>query len=109
MNIFPNNVFIHHVFFWLKEAGNNSDKQKLIDGLKKLPAITVILSWHIGIPAVTSRGVIDNTYNVSWLILFNSKEDQDSYQTRPIHLQFVEECSHLWKKVVVYDTVDDKK
>jgi hypothetical protein len=40
------------------------------------------------------------------MVFFNSKEDQESYQTDPIHLKFVEENSHLWSKVVVYDSTD---
>lgn len=28
--------------------------------------------------------------------------DQNTYQQHPIHQQFVERCSHLWEKVVVY-------
>jgi hypothetical protein len=35
-----------------------------------------------------------------------TNSNRDSYQTDPIHLKFVEECSMLWKKVVVYDSVD---
>lgn len=103
--MFQKGVFIHHVYFWLKNPKNNNDLLQLIEGLKKLSAVTTIQSFHIGKPAGTSRDVIENTYNVSWLLLFNNKEDQDSYQTDPIHLKFIEQCAHLWKKVVVYDTV----
>ncbi|MCA1758894.1 MAG: Dabb family protein [Bacteroidales bacterium] len=28
------------------------------------------------------------------------------YQVHPLHVKFVEENSHLWDKVVVYDSVD---
>ncbi|MGH2648331.1 MAG: Dabb family protein, partial [Ginsengibacter sp.] len=97
--------FIHHVYFWLKNPGNTGDRDHLIEGLNKLSAIATIMNFHIGKPASTNRGVIDSSYSVSWLLLFNNKEDQDSYQTDPIHLKFVEECSPLWTKVVVYDTV----
>ena len=103
--MFDKNTFIHHVYFWLKDPENNDGLLALIEGLKKLTAVKTIQSFHIGKPAGTSRDVIDTTYNVSWLLLFNNKEDQDSYQIDPIHLKFVEECSHLWKKVVVYDAV----
>lgn len=103
--MFDKNTFIHHVYFWLKDPANNDDLLALIAGLKKLTAVKTIQSFHIGKPAGTSRDVIDTTYSVSWLLLFNNTEDQDSYQVDPIHLKFVEECSHLWKKVVVYDAV----
>jgi len=99
------NTFIHHVYFWLKNPESNTDFAELIDGLKKLSAVKTIQSFHIGKPAGTNREVIDTTYSISWMLLFNNKEDQDSYQVDPIHLKFVDECSHLWKKVVVYDAV----
>ena len=104
--MFDKNTFIHHVYFWLKNPGNNNDLLALIEGLKKLSSVKTIKSFHIGKPAGTSRDVIDTTYNVSWLLLFNNKEDQDSYQVDPIHLNFVKECSHLWNKVTVYDCID---
>jgi hypothetical protein len=99
------NVFIHHVYFWLKNPLSKEDRDALVEGLKKLSSVTTIKTFHIGVPAATSREVIDSSYAVSWLLLFKNKEDQDSYQTDPGHLKFVEECSHLWNKVVVYDTV----
>jgi hypothetical protein len=103
--MFEKNSFIHHVYFWLKNPENINDLNQLVEGLNKLSAVTTIINFHIGKPASTKREVIDSSYSVSWLLLFNSKEDQDSYQTDPVHLKFVEQCSHLWSKVVVYDTV----
>lgn len=99
-------VFIHHVYFWLKESGNEAHKKLLIEGLKKLSRVATIQRFHIGVPAGTSRDVIDSSYSVSWILIFNNPADQDSYQVDPIHLRFVEECKHLWNRVVVYDSVD---
>lgn len=98
--------FVHHVYFWLKNADSAEDKQALIEGLKKLTAVTTIDECHIGVPAATNRPVIDSSYAVSWCVLFKTAEDQDSYQVDPLHLKFVEECSPLWSRVVVYDSVD---
>jgi len=100
------NVFVHHVYFWLKNPGNPSDRKALQEGLIRLSAVKTIRSFHIGKPATTNREVIDTSYALSWLALFENKEDQDSYQSDPIHLKFVEDCSHLWEKVIVYDSVD---
>ena len=100
------NVFVHHVFFWLKNPGNSDDLNLLIEGLSKLTGVSTIKSYQIGEPAATERGVIDRSYSVSWLLIFDNKADQDSYQTDPLHLKFVEECSSLWTKVVVYDSVN---
>ena len=99
-------AFIHHVYFWLKKPSSEEDKNKLIAGLKKLSKVKTIQKFHIGLPAKTNRDVIENTYSVSWLLFFKNKADQDSYQVDPIHLKFVEECSPLWERVIVYDSED---
>ena len=101
-----NDIFIHHVYFWLKNASSNEDLQKLIQGLQKLSKVKTIRTFHIGKPADTNRDVIDRSYSVSWMLMFDSKDDEESYQVDPIHLKFVEECKHLWEKVVVYDSVN---
>jgi hypothetical protein len=100
------NVFIHHVFFWLAEPDNIQHQQQLIDGLKKLSKVSTIRRYHIGRPAGTSRDVIDSSYSVSWCLFFSNAADQESYQVDPIHLRFIDECKHLWKTVIVFDSVD---
>ena len=100
------NIFIHHVYFWLKNTGNMEDRDQLVEGLTKLSKATTIHQFHIGKPANTNREVIDSSYAVSWMLVFKNDADQATYQTDPIHLKFIEECSHLWSKVVVYDAVD---
>jgi Stress responsive A/B Barrel Domain len=99
-------IFIHHVYFWLKNTGNAADREQLVEGLKKLSKATTIKDFHIGKPANTNREVIDSSYAVSWMLIFANDADQAAYQTDPIHLKFIEECAHLWSKVVVYDAVD---
>lgn len=96
--------FIHHVFFWLKNTDNAQDFQQLVKGLKTLSKAATIREFHIGKPADTHRDVIERSYSVSWMLVFDTKEDQDKYQTDPIHLNFVEKCKDLWSKVVVYDS-----
>lgn len=98
--------FIHHVFFWLKNAGDATDRDKLVEGLQKLSKVKTIKDFHIGKPAATNRDVIDHSYDISWFVLFDNDADQASYQTDPIHLKFVEDCAHLWQKVTVFDSVD---
>jgi hypothetical protein len=99
-------LLVHHVFFWLKTPGSKADRDQLIVGLNTLKAIDVIQQIHIGVPASTEkRDVVDNSYDVSELMVFRSVEDQKRYQDHPLHLQFVSDCSHLWRKVVVYDSI----
>ena len=97
----PDRPFVHHVYFWLKDPG---DPQALIAGLRRLAAAPDILWSHIGLPAQSERGVVDDSYSVSWLAFFVDKAAEDRYQVDPIHLKFVEDCSALWERVIVYDT-----
>ncbi len=97
--------FIHHVYFWLYNPQSNEDRAALIAGLQALSKTASIQQFHIGVPAPTNRDVIDTSYQVSWLCVFADKESQDSYQTDPIHLHFVDTSKHLWKKVTVFDSV----
>lgn len=101
-------LFVHHVYFWLKEPQSKEAAEKLVEGLEGLSKVKTINMFHIGKPADTHREVIDRSYAISWLVLFRNKADQDAYQVDPIHLKFVEQYSHLWSKVVVYDSVDVK-
>jgi hypothetical protein len=105
-NMPEKNLFVHHVYFWLKNPDSKDDYNKLLEGLQALSKVTTIKMCHMGKPAGTNRDVIDRSYSVSWLLLFNNKEDQDKYQVDPIHLKFVEQYAQLWSKVIVYDSVD---
>lgn len=97
-------ALVHHVFFWLNDAGSNADRDALIAGLRTLKAIPVIRNLQVGVPASTEqRDVVDSSFDVSELMYFDNAADQKVYQDHPIHQAFVAKCQHLWKKVVVYD------
>ena len=100
-------ALIHHVFFWLNEPGNEAHRKQLVNALNELLKVKTIRLSHIGFPAGTeSRDVVDHSYSVSYMVMFDDQAGQDAYQVDPLHLKFVEENQHLWKKVVVYDSVD---
>lgn len=100
-------ALIHHVFFWLKEPKNEAHKKQLVKALTDLLKVETIRVSHIGFPAGTeSRDVVDHSYSVSYMVIFDDQAGQDAYQIHPLHLKFVEQNSHLWNKVVVYDSVD---
>lgn len=95
---------VHHVFFWLKNPGSVTDRDKLVEGVKTLSKIEAIKELHVGIVAGTEkRDVVDASWGVSELMFFNTLEDQATYQDHPVHLEFIKNYSALWSKVVVYD------
>ncbi len=102
--MFLKNTFVHHVHFWLKDK---ADKQQLIDGLETLIPITHIRDMHIGVPAETFRDVVDRSYDVSLLLLFDSPEAQEAYQIDPTHVLFANNVAKpLCARVVVLDNVN---
>lgn len=99
--------FTHVVYFWLKNPDSPDDKKAFLSSLKNFMSKSVYAKTRfIGEPAGTSRDVVDGSFTYSLILSFPSKEVQDKYQEEPAHLKFVEESQHLWKRVVVYDSVE---
>jgi hypothetical protein len=98
---------VHHVFFWLKNPDSKEDLEALIAGVKTLSQIETVRELRVGVVAQTDkREVVDQSWSVSELMSFSDLEGQAVYQTHPIHVEFVKNCSHLWQKVEVYDAMD---
>ena len=96
------NKLAHQVYFWLNKS---EDQEKLIAGIKTLKKIKTVRELHIGLVAATEkREVIDTSWGVSLLVFFDDVAGEASYQTDPIHLDFVKNYSNLWNKVVIYDS-----
>ncbi|MEP7705909.1 Dabb family protein [Paraglaciecola sp. 25GB23A] len=97
---------IHTAYFWLKNPDSVVDREQLIAGLQTLRQVPTVKTLHIGLPASTeSRDVVDNSFQVSELMFFDDLAGQSEYQAHPIHQAFVKNCSHLWAKVAVKDSI----
>jgi hypothetical protein len=102
----PYPKLVHHVFFWLKNPDSKEDLAKLLAGIRTIAQIEAVRGIHVGVPAdVPKRPVVDSSYHASEILFFDDLEGQAAYQVHPIHQKFVDECSHLWERVVVYDTI----
>jgi hypothetical protein len=101
----PKKQLTHHVFFWLKNRDSKEDLNLLVEGLRTLEKIESIKKLYIGVPASTEkREVVDSSFSVSELMFFDNVEGQNIYQDHHIHKKFIEQCAHLWEKVIVYDS-----
>jgi len=101
-----NYPIVHHALFWLKNPNSKEDRDKLVAGVKTLSKIPTVKELHVGVVASTEkREVVDNSWGVSELMFFDDLEGQATYQTHPIHQDFIKNYSHLWDKVIVYDAV----
>lgn len=98
-------MFIHSVYFWLKEDISDAERAEFLRGAQLLLGVDTIVRGHIGTPATTRRVVIDSSYDYALVFEFADQAGQDTYQEHPIHLQFVADCAQYWTRVLVYDSV----
>ncbi len=97
-------MFVHVVNFWLHKNLSAEDIALFEKGLSSLGTIEVVKTFSVGKPAETDRPVIDRSYDYCLLTTFDNLADHDVYQVEPIHLKFIEDCKHLWDRVLIYDS-----
>lgn len=98
-------TFVHTVFFWLNNPDDQKDRQAFETSLKKfLGKSGFAKTKFIGTPPKASRDVVDGSFTYSLVVTFESADAQVKYQKEQPHLDFIEESSHLWNKVIVYDS-----
>ena len=93
---------IHQVYFWLHKESDL--KEFMTDAAPMLGRWKDVSKFIMGTPAPTEkRDVVDHSFHVSCTLFFDSLEAQAAYQTDPLHLEFIEKYSAMWKTVKVYD------
>ncbi|MEJ7714009.1 MAG: Dabb family protein [Pyrinomonadaceae bacterium] len=98
-------MFVHVVYFWLRDDLKNQEKKQFVDGVNSLTSIETITQSHVGVPADTDREIIDSSYSYALVLMFADRQAHDLYQTHPTHDKFRDSCASLWRKVLIYDSV----
>ena len=96
-------MFVHTVFFWLKNDITPADRALFEKELADLTAIPSVKSGYCGKPAATDRPVVDRSYSYGLTVIFDNVTGHDAYQIDPVHKKFLSDCSTFWTKVLVYD------
>lgn len=98
-------LFIHTVYFWLKDDATDSERADFEKGLEALGSSTCTTGYFWGTPVkIEKRDVVDDSYDYGSTTFFESMEQHDIYQsTDPVHNTFISSFKHLWKDVKVYD------
>jgi len=97
--------FAHTVYFWLAKPDNQQDRTAFETSLQKfLDNSKYAKTKFIGKPPKASRDVVDGSFTYSLIVTFESADAQQKYQDEAPHKLFIEESSHLWTKVIVYDS-----
>ena len=99
-------MFIHSVYFWLDEQADDQIRQRMLsdctDLLSKIPVARHVFA---GVPAMTPRPVVDNSYTIGLTVVLDDPAAHDQYQVHPLHQEFSSRYKQFWKKVQIYDFV----
>lgn len=100
-------MFVHSVYFWLRDDLAPSATSTFVEGIRSLSAIDCVQQGFIGVPAATDRAIIDQSYSYALVLSFADAAAQDAYQVHPVHDAFRESCGGSWSKIVIYDAVSE--
>jgi hypothetical protein len=99
-------MFIHAVYFWLRDDLTPAERARFVAGLHALRAIEDVQQGYVGVPAPTDRPVIERGYSWALVLVFADQAAQDAYQVHPVHDRFRDECAPFWTQVRIFDSVD---
>ena len=96
----------HVVLIWLKTYRNEMRINKIINASKELKNIPGVLEVSTGKVLRSARVIVDDTFDVSIIIKFASKEYLKDYLVHPIHIKIANDViKPLANKITVYDTI----
>jgi len=97
-------MLIHIVVFWLKKDLKKEELSTFEKEISTLSNISSVEQSFVGRPAMTTkRPVIDDTYDFCLTVILKDVVAHDEYQRDQLHLDFIQNCSHMWEKVKIYD------
>lgn len=96
-------MFIHCVYFWLRDDLTDEEEADFVDGATSLTTIETVRHGFLGTPATTDRPIIDRTYSYGLVCVFDDAAGHDAYQVHPVHDEFRDTCGSFWKEVKIYD------
>jgi len=96
----------HLVLVWLKHPGDAAERAKLIEAGRSLAAIPGVISVSGGESLPSTRPMVDSSFDVGYVIRFDSEASMNAYVKHPLHVKLAKEVLFpAAKKVVVHDFV----
>lgn len=101
-------LFVHSVYFWLKEDITEDEQNTFVQILRELEQIESVESLEVGVPAQTPRDVVDNSYDVALLVYFKDRIGHDKYQSDTIHVDAISRFEEWIDKIQIYDAICER-
>ena len=94
-----------HIVVLVTNRLNPAAADELLAGANRLlKNIPGVVQFHAGKMVPSPRPVVEHNYQVALNIIFPDQAAEQTYQTHPQHIEFVEQyVKRLVKQVVVYD------
>lgn len=94
----------HVVVCWLKEPGNVTQRQALIDASRRLNAIPGVIAVSAGSVMPSERAVVDSTFDIALVMTFTDADAMRRYLTAAQHLDMMRNMIQpLTQRVLIYD------
>ena len=99
---------LHHIVLcWLKDPGDQKDREKIIEVTKSFMDIPGVLNAEAGQVIMSDREIVDDSFDVGILIVTKNQKDLQKYVDHPIHQQAKKEVLlPLVERILVYDFMD---
>ena len=99
---------LHHIVLcWLKDPGDQKDREKIIEVTRSFMDIPGVLNAQAGQVIMSDREIVDDSFDVGILIVTKNQEDLQKYLDHPIHQQAKKEVLlPLVERILVYDFMD---
>lgn len=96
---------IHHVVIcWLKEAGNVSQRQQIVETARSFRSIPGVLEVRSGEVLPSDRQIVDDSFDVAIIVSLADQKSLEAYLAHPTHQKAKDKILlPLVRKIVVYD------
>jgi hypothetical protein len=99
----------HVVVCWLKEPGNAEQRETLIRTSQQFVQIPGVVDVIAGVPIPSDRSVVDSSYDVAIVMIFESQQALSEYAIHPLHQQAVkEQLMPMVEKLLIYDAQEPR-
>ncbi|MBK1881189.1 Dabb family protein [Luteolibacter pohnpeiensis] len=75
----------HVVLMWQKRPGNTDDQKTLLEAAEPLREIPGVISIDPGTALESPRDVVDDSFDVCYVVRFDSEKSLRDYDQNPIH------------------------
>jgi len=97
-------LLAHNVFFTLKDKSPEACEALVTDCHEYLNGHPGTAYFAAGVLCKElARPVNDHDFDVALHVIFETKQDQDTYQVSDRHIQFIEKNKESWEQVRVFD------